>query len=216
MIGLLPVGTRPGDGVPRLSFFWSLPVAAFDDWQAQGFDAWKREACRLWPEAAPLIHAIDTPAQLARARYRDTVMRDWHRDGVVLVGDAAHAMSPQLGQGVNMALMDASALAGALRDTADLRDALAAYQRTRRAHLSIYHLWSRWLTPMFQSERDLVARLRDAVLRPASTLPFARTHMLQVLGGIQSGLFGRLAPDAEFVEALGAAVMARGDGKGER
>ena len=30
MIGLLPVGTRPGDDTPRLSFFWSLPVAAFD------------------------------------------------------------------------------------------------------------------------------------------------------------------------------------------
>lgn len=216
MIGLLPVGTRPGDDTAMLSFFWSLPVATFDDWQERGLEAWKHEACGLWPEAAPLVHAIDAPARLARARYRDTVMRDWHRDGVVLVGDAAHAMSPQLGQGVNMALMDAMALAGALRGAADVRDALAAYQRSRRAHLSIYHLWSRWLTPMFQSERDLVARLRDVALRPAGRLPFAGTHMLQVLGGIQSGLFGRLALDAGFVEALGAAIAARGGGRTDR
>ncbi|WP_202616645.1 hypothetical protein, partial [Escherichia coli] len=33
MIGLLPVGTRPGDDTPRLSFFWSLPRADFERWQ---------------------------------------------------------------------------------------------------------------------------------------------------------------------------------------
>ena len=44
MIGLLPVGTRPGDDTPRLSFFWSLPVADFDGWRYRGLPAWRPAA----------------------------------------------------------------------------------------------------------------------------------------------------------------------------
>jgi 2-polyprenyl-6-methoxyphenol hydroxylase-like FAD-dependent oxidoreductase len=55
------------------------------------------------------------------------------------LGDAAHAMSPQLGQGVNMALVDALALAARLRDAATTEAAFAAYAHERRAHMSAYH-----------------------------------------------------------------------------
>lgn len=56
---------------------------------------------------------------------------------------------------------------------------------------------------MFQSDRDAVARLRDLALLPAGRIRPGRTHMLQVLSGTQQGLFGRLALDPGFVEALG-------------
>src|SRR3546814_7115804 len=95
-----------------------------------------------------LVTGVQTCA-LPISRYRDTIMRRWHRGRVVLIGDAAHAMSPQLGQGVNMALLDAKAFTAALRDTASMETALDTYQRERRAHVWIYQLWSRWLTPVF-------------------------------------------------------------------
>ncbi|MGJ4729354.1 FAD-dependent oxidoreductase [Luteimonas sp. SDU101] len=202
MVGLLPVGTRPGDDTQRLSFFWSLPTAGFDAWQAAGVDAWKAEVAALWPEIAPLIAELCAPAQLARASYRDSVLRRWHCGHAVLIGDAAHAMSPQLGQGVNMALLDAMALASALRARGSVHDALQALQAERRRHVAIYQWWSRWLTPMFQSDLDTVARLRDLALRPAARLPLGRTHMLRVLSGTQQGLFGRIALDEAFIDAL--------------
>ena len=214
MIGLLPVGTRPGDDTARLSFFWSLPTAMFDAWQARGMEAWKGEVVALWPEAAPLLQDVCEPAQLARAGYRDSVVAPWHRGHAVLIGDAAHAMSPQLGQGVNMALLDAMALATALRMRGNVRDALHVLQRERRRHVAIYQRWSRWLTPMFQSNLDTVARLRDLALRPAGRLPLARTHMLQVLSGTQQGLFGRIALDAGFVDALAGRPHMRGEQDG--
>ena len=202
MIGLLPVGTRPGDDTPRLSFFWSLPVADFDGWRARGLPAWRDEIARLWPEAdARLADTVD-PDQLARASYRDVTLRHWHRDRLVVLGDAAHGMSPQLGQGVNMALMDAMALRDALRLQADVAPALQAYQRQRQAHVGVYQFWSRWLTPIFQSDLDWVAHARDVAFLPAGRLPGGRGHMLRVLSGTQLGFLGTLALKPDFMRAL--------------
>jgi 2-polyprenyl-6-methoxyphenol hydroxylase-like FAD-dependent oxidoreductase len=208
MIGMLPVGTRPGDPTARLSFFWSLRTTEFDAWNRAGLAPWLEEVAALWPQARAQLSAIDAPAQLLRASYRDAVLPQWTRGRRVLVGDAAHAMSPQLGQGVNMALMDALALRDALRAEPVLDAALARYQRERRAHVRIYQFWSRWLTPLFQSERDLVARVRDRTLLPLGRLPGGRGQMLRVLSGLQRGWFGRLQLPPAFLDRLGALAPA--------
>jgi 2-polyprenyl-6-methoxyphenol hydroxylase-like FAD-dependent oxidoreductase len=209
MIGMLPVGTRPGDGTPRLSFFWSLPTAGFESWRSRGVPAWREEVRAIWPEAEACLDDVGEPAQLARASYRDAVPDRWHRGRLVLLGDAAHAMSPQLGQGVNMALLDALSLRDALRGS-DVDAALALHARERRRHVRIYQFWSRWLTPLFQSERDFAARLRDVAFLPLGRLPGGRGHMLRVLSGTQVGAFGRLALEPAFVDALDR-HHARGD-----
>jgi len=192
--------------VPRLSFFWSLPVADFDRWQRDGLQTWLDEIAKLWPQAHRRLEGVVDGACLARASYRDTTVHRWHRDRFVLMGDAAHAMSPQLGQGVNMALMDALALRDALRAHASIDVALAQYQRQRQAHVSVYQFWSRWLTPLFQSELDFVAKMRDVGFLPLGRLPGGRGHMLRVLSGTQHGFFGSLKLKPEFLEALSASA----------
>jgi len=204
MIGILPVGTRPDDAVPRLSFFWSLPTADFEAWSTRGLAAWLSEVAQLWPEVRVVLDCVRQGTELARANYRDAMLHRWYRGRLVLVGDAAHAMSPQLGQGVNMALMDALALRDALRAEDAVDAALARYERERRAHVRIYHFWSRWLTPLFQSERDFVARCRDLAFAPLGKLPGGRGMMLRVLSGTQRGWFGRLGLPDEFLAALGS------------
>jgi 2-polyprenyl-6-methoxyphenol hydroxylase-like FAD-dependent oxidoreductase len=147
-----------------------------------------------WPEAADLLDDKASPTQFVRAQYRDVVMRQPYCGRVVFLGDAAHAMSPQLGQGANMALLDAQALASALTQETDVAAALAAYARVRRAHVPIYQFISRWLTPLFQSNHDVVARLRDACFGPLGRAPVLRGEMLKVLAGVKCGAFGRLRP----------------------
>lgn len=202
MIGLLPVGTRPGDPQPRLSFFWSLPRDGFAAWEQAGLEPWLEEIEGMWPQARQRLHGIHDSAQLARASYRDAVMDRWYRGRLVLAGDAAHSMSPQLGQGVNMALLDAMALRDALRAEVGIDAALARYQAQRQAHVRLYQFWSRWLTPVFQSERDGLARLRDLLFKPLGRMPGGRGHMLRVLSGTQHGMFGKWPLADEFIEAL--------------
>ncbi|HEU4662908.1 MAG TPA: NAD(P)/FAD-dependent oxidoreductase [Dokdonella sp.] len=185
MFGVLPVGCRPGDGDRRwLTFYYSLPGHAVDAFDAAALERMQREIERLWPELAQRTRALDAPAQLNRARYRDVVLRRPWRDRVVCIGDAAHGMSPQLGQGVNMALLDAQALADALvaqRD--DVAAALPDYARRRARHVAIYQALSRWLTPLFQSDHRTLAPLRDAFLGPLGRLPYVRGQMLSILAG---------------------------------
>ena len=204
MIGLLPVGTRPGNPQAQLSFFWSLPRNQFAQWEQDGMARWLDEIATLWPQAHLRLQDVRDGAQLARAGYRDAVMTRWHRGRLVLAGDSAHAMSPQLGQGVNMALMDALALRDALRTHDAIDAALQAYQAQRSAHVGIYQFWSRWLTPVFQSERDLLAHARDVLFQPMGRLPGGRGHMLRVLSGTQRGWWGRLGLSPGFVDAMSA------------
>lgn len=58
----------------------------------------------------------------------------WHRDDMVVLGDAAHPASPASGQGASMALEDAVVLGKALRDITDRVRALDGFERLRRPH----------------------------------------------------------------------------------
>ncbi|WP_256796363.1 NAD(P)/FAD-dependent oxidoreductase [Terrabacter sp. Ter38] len=59
----------------------------------------------------------------------------WHRDRMVVIGDAAHAPSPSSGQGAALALEDAVVLATCVRDAGTVEEALTAYDTARRARV---------------------------------------------------------------------------------
>lgn len=194
MLGFLASG-RPA-GTPQVSLFWSLHLDDLAATRARGLEAWKDAVRRLTPRADHLLDQVQDPDQLLPAAYYDVVMRRWHGDGIAFVGDAGHAMSPQLGQGVNLALLDALVLAQALSDHADLPAALAAYSARRRAHLRYYAWASRLLTPVFQSGLGALGPPRDHLMRPLSRIPWIRRQFLASLAGAKTGLFGTLPEDA--------------------
>nr|WP_202497703.1 FAD-dependent monooxygenase [Streptomyces sp. SID5469] len=67
--------------------------------------------------------------------FRTLTNRTWHRDNLVLIGDAAHTTHYSIGAGTTLALEDAIALAEALSAHRDLPGALAAYERERKSAL---------------------------------------------------------------------------------
>lgn len=183
MVGVLPIGCLPGDPTPRAAFFWSIRTDAVADWYVAGLPAWKAEALGLWPDLAPFLAQIEDPAQLVLARYAHGTLHRPHGDRLVHIGDAAHRASPQLGQGANMALLDAAALAMAL-DLAPLDEALALYSRIRSPHLRLYQGFSRFLTPQYQSDSAALAWMRDRIIAPVGRV----WPMNRAMGAIAAGL----------------------------
>ena len=82
--------------------------------------------------AAPIIAQFQSPAQFSRASYRDVRVGRWSDGPFVLIGDAAHGTSPQLGQGANMGLIDAVELAERLGE--DVPRSVRGFQASRRRH----------------------------------------------------------------------------------
>ena len=191
LYGVLPTGLAPNGDAPVVSLFWSLAAAELDAWRAGGLDAWKREVLAIDPRVDFVLDQISALEQVTFARYRDVQMSRWSDRGVVFIGDAAHATSPQLGQGANLALLDAFALADCVRTSASIDDALTAYAHARRRHLLYYQRMTRWLTPFFQSSSRLFGWLRDWTFPIANRIPPLRNIMISTMAGVARGFVRR-------------------------
>lgn len=98
------------------------------------------------------------------------------RGRTVLIGDAAHAMTPNLGQGAGQGIEDAATLSLLLRSArqGDLEQVLSRYSRLRRKRTTALWRQSRWMAKVAQASGRLKAGLRDlamqAVPGPAAAL----------------------------------------------
>ena len=196
-LGMLPTGHGPGPELgPRLvSLFWSIRCDRVDAWRAAGLAPWREELVKLAPESEPVLAQITDPSQVLFAMYHDVVMHRWSTRNVVYLGDAAHATSPQLGQGCNLALWDAMTLADTLaEEERDVACALDRYSRTRSDHLAFYQLATRLLTPFFQGDNPVFGQLRDLAMPLMSKVPLTRRIMTLSMLGVINGFYGRTLP----------------------
>ncbi|PEG37448.1 FAD-binding monooxygenase [Mycolicibacterium agri] len=100
---------------------------------AQGELAYLKEKFASWAEPMPtLLAATDPDVVLHNDLYDRDEARAWSRGPIVLVGDAAHAMRPHLGQGGCQGLEDAAILAAFVDRTNDLAAAFARFAQFRR------------------------------------------------------------------------------------
>lgn len=80
----------------------------------QGLESWRAELARLVPFLAERVHDIHNWDQVKLLTVRVDRLRQWWRPGLLCIGDAAHAMSPLGGVGINLAVQDAVAAANIL------------------------------------------------------------------------------------------------------
>ena len=168
MAGVLPIGTPPGRAGPQAAFFWSLRADSLDAWRAARLDAWKADVTKLWPACAGLLDQIHDAEQLTFARYTHRTLRSPGEEALIHIGDAWHSASPQLGQGANMALLDAWALAAGLRETDNVADGILRAVTLRRRHVRLYQQLTALFTPVYQSDSRVLPFIRDRIVGPLS------------------------------------------------
>ena len=124
--------------IPRTDFLQIAYIArkgANPQIRARGIEWFRRDVADLMPEMADRVDTLRSMDDVKHLDVRLNRLRRWHVDGLLCIGDAAHAMSPVGGVGINLAVQDGVAAAAVLADPL-LRGAvttreLAAVRRRR-------------------------------------------------------------------------------------
>lgn len=187
--------------IPRRGYFqiaYLGPKGTDAALRARGLDAFRREVAELVPEAAGSVDALTTLDDVKHLDVRVDRLRRWHTEGLLCIGDAAHAMSPVGGVGINLAVQDAVATANLLaeplrRHRVTGRD-LAAVRRRRALPTAVIQAGQR----MFH--RLLGTVLHGEVAGPPAVLTglVARLPWLAVVPAYLVGVGVRPEPAPDF------------------
>lgn len=163
-LGLIPISEN------ELYFFTTLnalPVGR----DASGDPPEKRvarfhDAFKTFGGSAPsVLEQIEHPEQLIPTDLEDVVLNTWIRGRFALLGDAAHAMTPNLGQGAAMAIEDAIVLGRLLAESRSIEDAFASYQSARFSRVRSMQRRSRQFGMMAQLEAPAACAIRNTAFR---------------------------------------------------
>ena len=151
--------------------------AALDARDLEAFrDAW----ARAYPAAARILASLTSFDELIQNEVIRVDCERWSDGRLVLLGDAAHAMAPNLGQGANCALVDAMVLQFELRQCSTLAEVLEAYERRRQKAVRRVADASTRLGKLAEVTHPVARTLRDRVLLPIVGL-FATTKATSLL-----------------------------------
>ncbi len=111
-----------------------------------------------------LIEATQKENILQSDIYDRPAQHPWSDGPVTLLGDAAHPMTPNLGQGACFALEDACVIARCIEEAGNFPEAFGRYERMRRSRTDIVQRCSRWMGKLIQIEKPAATTLRDLIL----------------------------------------------------
>ncbi len=121
LVALMPrAGNRqlaviiPREGHLQLAYLLKKGMDA--ELRAQGIEAFRRSVAELIPPVADRVYELSSMDDVKHLDVRLNRLKRWHVDGLLCIGDAAHAMSPIGGVGINLAIQDAVAAATLLAE----------------------------------------------------------------------------------------------------
>jgi 2-polyprenyl-6-methoxyphenol hydroxylase-like FAD-dependent oxidoreductase len=165
-----------------------IPKGGFEALQAQGIDTFRKEIVALNPVLADRVGEIASWDDVKLLTVRVDRLKRWYRPGLLCIGDAAHAMSPIGGVGINLAVQDAVAAANILweplREGRVAEDVLAKVQARRQ--------WPVEMTQAFQLfvQKRVISNVLGMTAQPRP--PFIATlfNRFPVLRRIPARLIG--------------------------
>ena len=108
------LGVIPREGYNQIAYIG--PKGTDSRLRARGIEAFRRDVGALLPEATESVATLTSMDDIKHLDVRVDRLRRWHADGLLCIGDAAHAMSPLGGVGINLAVQDAVAAATILAE----------------------------------------------------------------------------------------------------
>ena len=176
-----------------------IPKGGYQKLRAVGLDALRSGLATLLPEWAERFDSLQAWKQISVLSVESSRIKRWYRPGLLLIGDAAHVMSPVGGVGINYAIQDAvvtaNVLSGSLKARQVRTSDLAKVQRERE-----------WPTRIIQGFQNLMQRnIIASVLTsdsPLSVPPWIRLLLrLPVIGDLPARLIA-FGPRTVHVRAI--------------
>jgi 2-polyprenyl-6-methoxyphenol hydroxylase-like FAD-dependent oxidoreductase len=136
------------------------------------------ERCGTWAQpTGALIESTDESAIYRREIADRKPMKSWGEGRWTLLGDAAHAITPNLGQGAAQAIEDAVVLADSLHEAMDAAAALRRYESRRMARTASFTRRARMIGAMGRWHNPIACGARDQLARILIPGPALRQHM---------------------------------------
>ena len=165
-----------------------IPKGQFENIRKRGLDSFREKVVQLAPYAKDQVNELKSWDDIKLLTVRVDRLSQWFRPGLLCIGDAAHAMSPIGGVGINLAIQDAVAAANALAEPLRKRrvtiDELRRIQKRREFPTRV----TQWLQVTMQ--RRVIApvlggtkRVRPPLLlRLITAIPLLRRIPAYVIG----------------------------------
>ena len=128
-----------------------IPKGGYQEIHAAGIEKLRQDIAHLLPDFADRVDCIKEWKQVSVLSVESSRLRRWYRPGLLLIGDAAHVMSPVGGVGINYAIQDATVAANVLAD-----DLKAGKLRTR--NLARVQRQREWPTRLIQGFQNIVQK----------------------------------------------------------
>ena len=165
-----------------------IPKGGFEALRAQGIETFRKDLVALNPALSDRVGEIASWDDVKLLTVRVDRLKRWYRKGLICIGDAAHAMSPVGGVGINLAIQDAVAAANILweplRSGAVSEDVLAQVQKRRQ-----------WPTEMTQAlqltvQKRIISNVLSMTETPRPPFVLSLFNRFPILRRIPARLIG--------------------------
>jgi 2-polyprenyl-6-methoxyphenol hydroxylase-like FAD-dependent oxidoreductase len=168
----------------RTYVFCSVPLGKWQDILAHSLPAWVASWRDFGAPIASLMESVTDWHSAVYDELTDLRVERWYRDRVFLLGDAAHAMTPNLGQGANSAMTDALVLVNLLSEHRDdPASAGARYEEIRKPFVTRIQRTALFGGAIASWTSPLARLARDSFFRFGSSIGPVRRSSMQLTAG---------------------------------
>ena len=165
-----------------------IPKGGYDELRRKGLAAFRAEIVDLSPALANRVDEIASWDDVKLLTVKVDRLKQWYRPGLLCIGDAAHAMSPVGGIGINLAIQDAVAAANIL--AAPLRNGAASIEVLRKVQQR-----RQWPTEMTQAaqifvQNRIISNVLSMTTQPRAPFAARLLNQFPVLRRIPARLLG--------------------------